>query len=166
MNKTISTLHSWYAGFFHFVDYLQHPFLLFVRLYWGIQLLQSGWGKLHNLDKVTNYFANDLHLPVAGKMAVFISCIELFGGLFLALGLLSRFASLVLTVNLIMAYVIGDNEALHSIFSDPDKFAAAAPFVFLVASLIVLCFGPGIFSLDALANRVLWKTSSQANPRV
>lgn len=166
MNKTIGTLHSWYAGFFHFVDYLQHPFLLFVRLYWGVQLMQSGWGKLHNLERVTNYFANDLHLPMAGQMAFFISCIELFGGLFLALGLLSRLTSLVLTVNLIMAYVIGDKEALHSIFSDPDKFAAAAPFVFLVASLIVLCFGPGIFSLDALANRVLWKTSSQPSPTV
>jgi putative oxidoreductase len=32
---------------------LQSPFLLLVRLYWGWQLAQSGWGKLHNIDKVT-----------------------------------------------------------------------------------------------------------------
>jgi putative oxidoreductase len=96
-----------------------------------------------------------------GKMAVFISCVELFGGLFLALGLLSRVASLVLTVNLIMAYVIGDREALLSIFSDPDKFTAAAPYVFLVASLIVLLFGPGIFSLDALLSRFFSRTPSE-----
>ncbi|HKN76576.1 MAG TPA: DoxX family protein [Candidatus Acidoferrum sp.] len=160
MKKTLITMHTWHANFFHFADYLQHPFLLFVRLYWGIQLMQSGWGKLHNLDRVTDYFGNSLHLPMPGKMAIFISCVELFGGLFLALGLLSRVASLVLTVNLIMAYVIGDREALMSIFSDPDKFAAAAPFVFLVASIIVLVFGPGIFSLDALVNKVFWKTGS------
>jgi putative oxidoreductase len=165
MNKTLATLHSWHEGFFHFVDYLQHPFLLFVRLYWGIQLVQSGWGKLHNLDKVTDYFTT-LNLPMPGKMAVFISCVELFGGLFLALGLLSRVAALVLTINLIMAYVIGDREALRSIFSDPDKFAAAAPFVFLVASVIVLCFGAGIFSLDALIDFVFWKKRTPANSAV
>jgi len=38
---------------------------------------------------------------------------------------------------MIMAYVTADREALHSIFSDPDKFYAAAPYTFLIASLIV-----------------------------
>ena len=162
MNKTLSTLHSWHGAVFRYIDYLQHPFLLFVRLYWGIQLMQSGWGKLHNLDKVTDYFTT-LNLPMPHQMAFFISCVELFGGLFLALGLLSRVASVVLTINLVMAYVIGDNEALHSIFSNPDKFTAAAPFVFLVASLIVLCCGPGILLLDALAGKFFWKNASPPN---
>lgn len=161
MNKSLSTLHSWHGTFLRSLDYLQHPFLLFVRLYWGIQLMQSGWGKLHHLENVADYFAT-LNLPLPHQMAFLISCVELFGGLFLALGLLSRVTSLVLTINLIMAYVKGDHDALFSIFSDPDKFTAAAPFVFLVASLIVLCFGPGVFSLDALANKILWKSSSQA----
>jgi len=160
MNKLLTTLHTWHETFFHFVDYLQHPFLLFVRLYWGIQLIQSGWGKLTHLDKVTEYFTS-LNLPMPHQMAFFISCVELFGGIFLALGLLSRVASLVLTINLIMAYVIGDREALLSIFSDPDKFAAAAPYVFLVAALIILLAGPGIFSIDALVDRFFWKSSQQ-----
>jgi putative oxidoreductase len=159
MNKLLKTLHSWHEAFFHYVDYLQHPFLLFVRLYWGIQLVQSGWGKLTHLDKVTEYFTS-LGLPMPHQMAFFISCVELFGGLFLALGLLSRVASLVLTINLVMAYVIGDREALLSLFSDPDKFAAAAPYVFLVAALIILLAGPGIFSLDALINKFFWKTGT------
>jgi putative oxidoreductase len=157
MNKTLTTLKSWHDKYCHYADYLQHPFLLFVRLYWGVQLIESGWGKLHHLDKVTDYFTS-LNLPMPGKMAVFISCVELFGGLFLALGLLSRVASLVLTVNLIMAYVLGDREALLAIFSDPDKFTAAAPYVFLIASLIVFLFGPGIFSLDALLSRFFFRT--------
>lgn len=161
MNRLLTTLHSWHGKFFHIVDYFQHPFLLFVRLYWGIQLMQSGWGKLHNLDRVTDYFTS-LSLPMPHQMAFFISCVELFGGLFLALGLLARVTSLVLTINLVMAYVLGDSEALHSIFSNPDKFAAAAPYVFLVASLIILLAGPGIFSLDALANKFFWKTEAQA----
>ncbi len=160
MNKLLTTLHSWHGNFFHFVDYLQHPFLLFVRLYWGIHLIQSGWGKLHHLDKVTEFFTS-LNLPMPHQMAIFISCVEFFGGLFLAVGLLSRVTSIVLTINMLMAYITADREAFTSIFSDPDKFAAAAPYVFLVASVIVLVFGPGIFSLDALANKVLWKTGLQ-----
>lgn len=160
MSKLLTTLRRWHEKFFHFVDYLQHPFLLFVRLYWGIQLMQSGWGKLHNLDKVTDFFTS-LSLPMPHQMAVMISCLEFFGGLFFALGLLARVTSLVLTVNMIMAYVTADKEALHAIFSDPDKFAAAAPYVFLVASVIVLVFGPGIFSLDALVDKVFWKKESQ-----
>ncbi len=89
------------------------------------------------------------------QMAVFISCVEIFGGIFLALGLLSRLTALGLTVNMIMAYVTADREALLSVFSDPDKFSAAAPYTFLTASLIVLVFGPGKFALDTLLDRAL-----------
>lgn len=160
MYKLLTTARSWHDNFFRLIDYLQHPFLLFVRLYWGVQLIQSGWGKLHNLDKVTDFFTS-LNLPMPHQAAFLISCLELFGGLFLALGLLSRVTALVLTVNMVMAYVTADREALSSIFSDPDKFTAAAPYVFLVASLIVLLFGPGVFSLDALANRFIWKTRQE-----
>jgi putative oxidoreductase len=157
MNKILITTKAWHDKFCHYADYLQHPFLLFVRLYWGIQLMQSGWGKLHNLDKVTDFFTS-LNLPMPHQMAVIISCLEFFGGFLLAVGLFSRLISLVLTINMIAAYVTADTEALHSIFSDPDKFTAAAPYVFLIASLIVFVFGPGIFSLDALASRFFWKT--------
>jgi putative oxidoreductase len=51
---------------------------------------------------------------------------------------------------MIMAYITADREALFSVLSDPDKFYAAAPYTFLIASLLVLIFGPGRFSIDAL----------------
>lgn len=154
MKTLFFTLQRFYERFFEAVDFLQSPFLLLVRLYWGWQLVQSGWGKLHHLDKVTDFFTS-LSLPMPGTMAVLISCLEFFGGIFLAVGLLSRLTALALTVNMIMAYVTADREALHSIFSDPDKFYAAAPYTFLIASLIILIFGPGKVSLDALLKRVL-----------
>jgi putative oxidoreductase len=165
--KTFSfRLRHLYQRFFALADYLQSPFLLAIRLYWGWQLIESGWGKLHNLGKVTEFFTS-LGLPMPAQTAVFISCLEFFGGILLALGLLSRLIALMLTVNLIVAYITADREALFSIFSDPDKFYAAAPYTFLVASLIVLIFGAGKFSLDALLNRILGnpdpqKTSTRA----
>src|ERR1700758_4547074 len=147
MSKLIAQVRQWHDQFFRLVSYLQSPFLLLLRLYWGWQLAQSGWGKLHHLSNVGEYFAS-LTLPMPAQMAVFIACVEFFGGIFLALGLASRVTGLVLTVNLTMAYVLGDREALLSLFSDPDKFIAAAPFAFLIVSLIVLIFGAGKISGD------------------
>jgi hypothetical protein len=42
---------------------------------------------------------------------------------------------------------------LQAIFRDPDKFTAATPFLFLLAVLVVLAFGPGKISLDYLWRR-------------
>jgi len=163
MSKLIAKIRQWHDRFFGLVSYLQSPFLLFVRLYWGWQLAQSGWGKLHHLSNVTEYFTS-LGLPMPAQMAVSIACLEFFGGIFLALGLASRITGLVLTVNMIMAYVIGDREALLSFFSDPDKFMAAAPFIFLIVSLIVLIFGAGKISVDsAIAYLFGWEKVDQPN---
>jgi len=147
MSNLVARLKQWHDLFFALVSFLESPFLLFVRLYWGWQLAQSGWGKLHHLPNVTEFFTS-LGLPMPAQMAVFIACVELFGGVFLVLGLFSRITGLILTVNMTMAYVIGDREALFSFFSDPDKFIAAAPFAFLIVSLIVLIFGAGWASMD------------------
>jgi putative oxidoreductase len=152
MNDLLLRLKKIYNLFFYYVAFGQSPFLLFVRLYWGYQLIQSGWGKLHHLDKVTEFFTS-LNLPMPAQTAVAISCLEFFGGIFLAIGLLSRLTALALTINLIVAYIAADREALFSIFRDPDKFYAAAPYTFLVASVIVLLFGPGKFAVDTVLNR-------------
>jgi len=160
MKTFILRLCHLYQQFFRGVDYSRSPFLLAVRLYWGWQLIESGWGKLHNLPKVTEFFTS-LNLPMPAQMAVFISCVEFLGGIFLAVGLLSRLTALVLTVNMIMAYVTADREALRSMFSDPDKFYAAAPYVFLIASLIILIFGPGKFCLDTVLERLLGPTETK-----
>jgi putative oxidoreductase len=54
---------------------------------------------------------------------------------------------------MLMAYITADREALFSFFSDPDKFYGATPYTYLFASLIVLIFGPGKYSVDALLTK-------------
>lgn len=154
MKALYTTVRQWHDRVFSLISHAQSPFLLFVRIYWGWQLWQSGWGKLHNLDKVTEFFAS-LSMPAPAKVAVFIACVELFGGILFALGAFSRIIALVLTVNLTMAYILADREALFSIFTDPDKFTAAAPFNFLVASLIVLIFGAGQICVDRVVTYLI-----------
>lgn len=132
---------------------LKSPFLLAVRLYWGWQLIQSGWGKLHHLDHVTEFFSS-LNLPAPGVTAHFVSGLELIGGIALILGLATRLFGLMLTVNMLVAYWTADRDALTAFFSDPGKFYNADPYTFLFAALIVLIFGAGLFSMDAVLERV------------
>jgi putative oxidoreductase len=158
LNRYIRFTHSSYQLFRKAADALRSPFLLAIRLYWGWQLVQSGWGKLHHIPQVTEFFST-LNIPFSHANAVFVSNVELFGGLLLILGLASRINGLVLTVNMLVAYITADREALTSIFSDPGKFYAADPYTFLFAALIVLIFGAGYFSLDTvLANAVQKRT--------
>ncbi|HSY58994.1 MAG TPA: DoxX family protein, partial [Terriglobales bacterium] len=131
---------------------LQSPFLLVIRLYWGWQISQNGWGKLHNLSHVTEFFAS-LGLPAPGATATFVSTFEFVGGILLAIGLLSRIVGLGLMIDMFMAYITADREALASVFSDPGKFYNADPFIFFFVGLIILIFGPGKFAVDVLIER-------------
>jgi putative oxidoreductase len=153
MKNLITRLSQIHDRVFGLVSYLQSPFLLLVRVYWGWQLAQSGWGKLHNLGQVTEFFTS-LNLPMPAQTALFISCVEFFGGIFFALGIFSRMTALVLTINMFMAYITADKEAFSSFISNPDKFTGAAPWNFLVASLLVLIFGPGKICVDTLLRKL------------
>lgn len=148
----MKTLLKLYARLAALVSYLQSPFLLAVRLYWGWQFAQTGWGKLHNLAKITDFFTS-LNIPFPAANAHFVASLEFVGGILLILGLGSRAIGLLLSINMLVAYVTADREALTAVFSDPGKFYIADPFTFLFASAIVLVFGAGLFSVDAL----LWK---------
>lgn len=148
-NSGVVRLH---AQFTRACLWLRSPFLLLVRLYWGWQFAQNGWAKLHHLHRVIGFFSS-LGLPHPGLVAPFVSCIELVGGILLILGLASRITGLVLTIDMFMAYWAADRAALHAVISDPGKFYGADPYTFFFASLIVLIFGAGLFSLDALIGR-------------
>jgi putative oxidoreductase len=127
---------------------LQSPFLLLVRLYWGWQFIQTGWGKINNIARVTGFFT-DLGIPFPALNAHFIAGLEFVGGILLVLGLASRPIAVPLTISMLVAYVTADREALFAVIAEPDRFYAAAPYTFLFASLIVLIFGPGQFAVDA-----------------
>lgn len=150
MTQSIAKLYGWFTTL---SSGARSPFLLLVRLYWGWQFMQTGWGKLHNLAQVTQFFTN-LGIPAPGPTAAFVGCVEFFGGILLIAGLASRLTGLVLTGNMLVAYLTADREALLSFLSNPGKFYGADPYTFLFAALLILIFGPGWFALDTwLAHR-------------
>jgi len=145
-------LSSLLAKFDTAAGYLQSPLLLVIRLYWGVSFAQTGWGKLTHLERTTAFFT-DLGLPLPKLNAIAAGSTEMVGGALLALGLLARPASVPLIFTMIVAYATADKEAAAALFSDPDKFLSAAPFLFLLAAVVVLAFGPGRLSVDALLSK-------------
>lgn len=150
----MKTLFRYYSQLTALIVRLQSPMLLAVRLYWGWQFAQTGWGKLHSIAKITDFFVS-LNIPFPAANAHFISGLELFGGILLILGLCSRPIAFLLSCNMFVAYWTADHEALVSIFSDPGKFYVADPFTFLFASLMILIFGAGLYSIDTLIAKLL-----------
>ena len=157
--SVVNTGINLYRRFLNLLNFLQSPFLLLVRVYWGWQFWQAGWGKLQDISKPIGFFT-ELGIPFPVFNAWFVSLLECFGGILLILGLASRLISIPLVIDMVVAYIAADREALKSIFSEPDKFYAAAPYTLLFASLIVLVFGPGTISLDYLIARYVRKRHS------
>ncbi len=148
--KVLRNLHwitNLYALFRSAANSLQSPLLLAVRLYWGWQFAQNGWAKLHHLSKITEYFTS-LGVPFPAFNAPFVSGVELLGGILLILGLCARPVGLMLFIDMLVAYWTADRAALLSFFRDPGTFYTADPYTFLFASLLILIFGAGFFSLD------------------
>ena len=160
MNKLMELGMKTYARVFGLIDYLQSPLLLAVRLYWGWQFFETGKGKLGDISNVVDFFTS-LNIPHPMFNAYLVGYTEMIGGALLFLGLGSRLISFPLTINMTMAYVTADREALSQIFSDPGKFYAADPYTFFFASLLILIFGPGKISLDGLIAYIMRKRAGQ-----
>lgn len=129
-------------------NYLQSPFLLLIRLYWGYQFALTGIGKFLNLEQIASYFQT-LGIPFPYLNAATAGFVELVGGSLLILGLFSRLAAIPLLFVMFIAYLTAGHEALISLFNlDPDPFFKSTAFLFTYASLLIFCFGPGKFSID------------------
>lgn len=126
---------------------------LLVRLTLGLVFVTTGWGKLHNLDGVTEFFRS-LGIPAAGFHAAFVSSIELVGGLMLIAGLGTRIASALLIGVMAVAIWTAKLPELHGLvdLANTIEFTYLAMFVWLVVH------GPGAVSIDhVLARRILTK---------
>jgi putative oxidoreductase len=135
-------------------SWLQPVFLLIIRLYWGWQFFITGKGKLMDIPKVTGFFQS-LGIPFPMVNAYLAGCTECFGGLLLLLGLGCRITPIPLIFTMIIAYITASPDAVKHIFSKPDDFVTADPFLFLLAAIIVFLFGPGPLSLDGIIGRVI-----------
>ena len=121
---------------------------LLVRLTLGLVFVTTGWGKLHHLEDITQFFAS-LNIPAPGIQATFVSGLEFGGGLLLIAGLGTRIISALLIGVMAVAIWTAKLPELHGVIdlANTIEFTYLAMFVWLVVS------GPGAASLDHLLTR-------------
>jgi len=132
------------------VSWLQHPFLLACRVYWGASFVQAGFGKLTHLSLYAERFAS-WHIPAPQFNAVMAGITECVCGSLLIAGAGSRIITVPLIVTMIVAYRTAHVDEVTNIYS----FVTAPPFLNLLTCLLVLLFGPGAFSVDFLLGKSL-----------
>jgi putative oxidoreductase len=120
------------------------------RLTLGVVFIGTGWGKLHGLQKVTEFFT-ELGIPAPGFNAVLASTAEFICGALLLIGLLSRLAAIPLIVTMIVAIITAKSDNLHGI-SDLLGFEE---WTYIVLAVWILVAGPGPLSLDRVLQNVL-----------
>ncbi len=140
---------SFHKQFTAAAETLQHPLLLLIRLYWGYDFFQTGMGKLNNLERTAEFFLS-LGIPFPHLNAIAAGSTEIACGLLLVAGLGTRYAAVPLIVIMGMAYATDDYEALSNIVTDVESFVGATPFQHLLASMVLLAWGPGYFSADTI----------------
>jgi putative oxidoreductase len=120
------------------------------RIAVGIVFIGTGWGKLHNLEKITSFFT-ELGIPAPGFNAVLASSAELICGALILVGLFTRLASIPLIVVMAVAIVTARRSEINGI-SDLLGFVEAL-YILLLAWLATAGAGP--LSLDRVAIRAV-----------
>jgi putative oxidoreductase len=121
---------------------------LMSRITLGWIFLESGWGKLHNISKVTEYFVS-LGIPLAHFQAPLVSALEFGCGALLLIGLGTRMASLPLIG--IMAVAIPT--ALWDDIDGLSSFLGTSEFLYILLLIWLVIYGAGIISIDFIIRR-------------
>lgn len=119
--------------------------LLLARIAMAGEFVPSGWGKVHDLPKLTAYFVT-LGIPAPGANAAASATTELVGGALLLAGLGTRFAAAALTVVMMVAILTAH---LHDTHTIGDFFYLPEP-SYIVIFLLLIFAGPGKASLDQM----------------
>jgi putative oxidoreductase len=118
--------------------------LLLVRVVVGVAFVLHGWPKVQN---PFGWMAGMENAP-PGVLQALAAGLEFFGGILLALGLVTRVSALALASVMVGALVLvhipkGDP------FVAPGKPSWELAAVYFAISLLILVTGPGRYSLDA-----------------
>lgn len=145
-------MRSTYSVFVRFGEFLQDFLLLAMRLFWGYGFMMAGWGKLNKIQPVIEYF-DSLGIFYPEVMAQVVAWLEFVGGICLIFGFASRFVAIPLAITMIVALITAHREATFGAFQNAQRFINQTPFNYLFTCLVILCFGPGKYSLDYIFDR-------------
>lgn len=125
----------------------------------GWLFVQTGWGKLNDLEQVAGFFAG-LGLPAPGFHAGLVAGTELTCGALVLVGLATRLAAVPLAITMLVAIRTAlweQVDSLASLFGLTEMLYAVI-FAWLATA------GPGPVSLDRLIARLRGTSTDAARP--
>ena len=118
---------------------------MLARLVIGWVFLQSGWGKLHSLEKVTAFFTQ-LGIPAPEFQAKLVACTELVCGALILVGLATRIATIPLMITMAVALMTALKSDIHGL---SDLFGVSE-FLYIALLAWLGVYGAGPLSLDRI----------------
>lgn len=145
MNLIATVLYDWPIAVARRLQWLA-PLVARITVGWVFAV--TGWGKLNNLEKITEFFT-DLGIPYPHIQAPFASATELVCGVLILVGLATRVASIPLIIVMLVAIRTAQWENIDSAAAllGTVEWAYIAIFAWLAIA------GPGPISLDHLIGR-------------
>jgi putative oxidoreductase len=122
---------------------------LLVRVFVGYFFMETGWGKLHNLDGFAQRFAG-WGIPWPHFNAALSAYTEFIGGFLTIFGIGTRLVSIPMIINMLVAILQVNLKSVHNL----DDFVELDEPLYALAYLWLLISGPGWVSVDYLINRV------------
>ncbi len=121
---------------------------LLSRIVIGVVFVQSGWGKLHHLEQVTQFFQS-LGIPFPELQAPFVASVELACGALVLVGLATRLAAIPLIGTMVVALAT----ALVAEITDVGALFGLSEFLYIVLLVQLIVGGAGSLSLDRVVAR-------------
>jgi putative oxidoreductase len=126
---------------------------LLARLTIACVFIESGWGKIHHIDKVIGFFES-LGLPAPAFQAHLVANTEFIAGLLILVGLATRLASIPLIIVMFVALRTAFADKLAgSPMEDFSALTGIAEYLYIVLLAWLLIAGPGRVALDTLIAR-------------
>jgi len=113
---------------------------LLLRLIFGGMFIYHGYPKLIGYDQMVKMFGDPI--GIGSELSVILVIFaEFFCGIFILLGLLTRFAVVPIFITMLVAFFVAHSK---------DEFTVKMlPFVYLFLCVVIFILGSGRYSLDA-----------------
>jgi putative oxidoreductase len=134
--------------------------LAVLRVVLGVTFILHGGQKLfvYGLDGVAGSFAQ-MGIPAAGFFGPLVAFVEFFGGIAIALGLLTRLAALGVGATMVVAIV---TVHLKQGFFNPG--GVEFPLALLASSIALVVAGAGAYSVDAAIAKRIGEPDASVTP--
>ncbi len=115
--------------------------ILVLRIIFGGMFIFHGWPKLANFSDMVTMFNDPVGIGNEASVALVVFA-EVFCGLFILLGFLTRFSVIPVFITMLVAYFVA-----HKADPFTNKML---PFVYLFLCVVIFILGSGRYSLDAV----------------